>query len=82
MDLRVFFYRKFVVGQGRERSIAREFLEKNEKKERASEGGMRQTEETRVDGKKHLLCYIENVGANIVRPPTWCSKAFPGRPCT
>lgn len=32
--------------------------------------------------KKHLLCYIENVGANIVRPPTWCSKAFPGRPCT
>ena len=50
MDLRVFFYRKFVVGQGRERSIAREFLEKNE--------------------KKHLLCYIENVGANIVRPPT------------
>lgn len=31
MDLRVFFYRKFVVGQGRERSIAREFLEKNEK---------------------------------------------------
>ena len=30
MDLRVFFYRKFVVGQGRERSIAREFLEKNE----------------------------------------------------
>ena len=82
MDLRVFFYRKFVVGQGRERSIARKFLEKSEKKERASEGGMRQTEETRVDGKKHLLCYIENVGANIVRPPTWCSKAFPGRPCT
>ena len=66
MDLRVFFYRKFVAGQGRERSIAREFLEKNEKKVR----------------KKHLLCYIENVGANIVRPPTWCSKAFPGRPCT
>lgn len=62
MDLRVFFYRKFVVGQGRERSIARKFLEKNE--------------------KKHLLCYRENVGANIVRPPTWCSKAFPGRPCT
>ncbi len=62
MDLRVFFYRKFVVGQGRERSIAREFLEKNE--------------------KKHLLCYIENVGANIVRPPTWCSKAFPGKLCT
>ena len=62
MDLRVFFYRKFVVGQGRVRSIAREFLKK-----------MR---------KKHLLCYRENVGANIVRPPTWCSKAFPGRPCT
>ena len=62
MDLRVFFYRKFVAGQGRERSIAREFLEENE--------------------KKHLLCYIENVGANIVRPPTWCSNAFPGRPCT
>lgn len=55
MDLRVFFYRKFVVGQGRERSIAREFLKKNEKKVR----------------KKHLLCYIENVGANIVRPPTF-----------
>lgn len=32
MDLRVFFYRKFVVGQGTERSIARKFLEKNEKK--------------------------------------------------
>ena len=32
MDLRVFFYRKFVVGQGREKGIAREFLEKNEKK--------------------------------------------------
>lgn len=32
MDLRVFFYKKFVVGQGRERSIAREFLEKNKKK--------------------------------------------------
>ena len=32
MDLRVFFYRKFVVGQGIEMSIAREFLEKNEKK--------------------------------------------------
>lgn len=31
MDLRVFFYRKFVVGEGRERSIARKFLE-NEKK--------------------------------------------------
>ena len=28
MDLRVFFYRKFVVGQGGERSIARKFLEK------------------------------------------------------
>ena len=28
MDLRVFFYKKFVVEQGRERSIAREFLEK------------------------------------------------------
>ena len=32
MDLRVFFYRKFVVGQGREKGIAREFLEKNQKK--------------------------------------------------
>lgn len=31
MDLRVFFYRKFVVGQGRERSIAREFLKKMRK---------------------------------------------------
>ncbi len=31
MDLRVFFYRKFVVGQGRERSIARKFLEKMKK---------------------------------------------------
>ena len=36
MDLRVFFYRKFVVGQGRERRIAREFLEKNEKKQEKS----------------------------------------------
>lgn len=33
MDLRVFFYRKFVAGQGREKGIAREFLEKNEKNE-------------------------------------------------
>lgn len=32
MDLRVFFYRKFVAGQGRERGIARKILEKNEKK--------------------------------------------------
>lgn len=32
MDLRVFFYRKFVAGQGREKDIARKFLEKNEKK--------------------------------------------------
>lgn len=31
MDLRVFFYRKFVVGQGREKGIAREFLEKRKK---------------------------------------------------
>ena len=29
--MRVFFYRKFVVGQGTERSIAREFLEKMKK---------------------------------------------------
>ena len=53
MDLRVFFYRKFVAGQGREKGIAREFLKKMRKSK-----------------KKHLLCYIENVGANIVRPPT------------
>ena len=33
MDLRVFFYRKFVAGQGREKGIAREFLEKNKKTE-------------------------------------------------
>ena len=97
MNLRVFFYRKFVVGQGRERSIAREFLEKmrkSKKKERASEGGCGKRKEHgsmesitptvkgQSRGKKHLLCYIENVGANIVRPPTWCSKAFSGRPCT
>ena len=31
MDLRVFFYRRFVGEQGREKGIAREFLEKNEK---------------------------------------------------
>lgn len=31
MDLRVFFYGKFVVGKGRERSIAREFLKKMKK---------------------------------------------------
>ena len=55
MDLRVFFYRKFVVGQGREKGIAREFLEKNEKKEMASEGGMRQTEGARVDGEHRPL---------------------------
>ena len=63
MDLRVFFYRKFVAGQGRERSIAREFLEKmrkSKKKERAFEGGMRQTEGTRVDGEQcsPLQCFI------------------------
>ena len=61
MDLRVFFYRKFVAGQGRVRSIERKFLEKmrkSKKKERAFEGGMRQTEGTRVDGKKHLLGYM------------------------
>ena len=55
MDLRVFFYRKFVAGQGREKGIAREFLEKmkkSKKKERASEGGVRQTEGTRVDGEQ------------------------------
>ena len=31
MDLRVFFYRRFVVEQGREKGIAREFIEKNKK---------------------------------------------------
>ena len=31
MDLRVFFYRKFGAGQGREKGIAREFLEKIKK---------------------------------------------------
>ena len=51
MDLRVFFYRKFVAGQGRERSIARKFLKKMRKSK-----------------KKHLLCYIENVGATNARP--------------
>ena len=29
--------------------------------------------------KKHLLCLIENVGANIVRPPTWRSNALFGK---
>ena len=63
MDLRVFFYRKFVAGQGRERSIARKFLEKNEKNRdpilRMCRGR---------GGKKHLLCHIGNVGASIARP--------------
>lgn len=36
MDLRVFFYRKFVVGQGRVRSIAREFLEKMRKSKKST----------------------------------------------
>lgn len=31
MDLRVFFYRRFVVEQGREKGIAREFLKKMRK---------------------------------------------------
>ena len=31
MDLRVFFYRKFVAGQGREKGIARKFLKKMRK---------------------------------------------------
>ena len=31
MDLRVFFYRKFVAGQGRERGIAIKFLQKIDK---------------------------------------------------
>ena len=56
MDLRVFFYRRFVVEQGREKGIAREFLKKNEKNgEKASEGGMRQTEGARVDGEHRPL---------------------------
>ena len=63
MDLRVFFYRKFVVGQGRVRSIAREFLEKNEK----------------VKKKTPALLLERIVGRNIVRPPTWCSKVFSGK---
>ena len=62
MDLRVFFYRKFVVGQGTERSIAREFLEKMKKSK-----------------KKHLLCYRENVGANIVRPANLVQQGFSGK---
>lgn len=41
MDLRVFFYRKFVAGQGREKGIAREFLEKM-KKVRKKKGLLRE----------------------------------------
>ena len=83
MDLRVFFYRKFVVEQGRERSIAREFLEKNKKKKGLPREVCGNRKAARVDGehrplqcraeqgiKKHLLCHIENVGATIGRPPT------------
>lgn len=36
MDLRVFFYRKFVAGQGREKGIARDFLQKKKKSEKIS----------------------------------------------
>ena len=28
--------------------------------------------------KKRQFCYVENVGANSVRPPTWRSNAFSG----
>lgn len=65
MDLRVFFYRKFVVEQGREKGIAREFLEKNKKNRdpilRMCRGR---------GGKKHLLCHIGNVGAWRAPPAT------------
>ena len=65
MDLRVFFYRKFVVEQGREKGIAREFLEKNKKNRdpilRMCRGR---------GGKKQLLCHIGNVGAWHAPPAT------------
>lgn len=60
MDLRVFFYRRFVVEQGREKGIAREFLEKNEKKRRPH---FKNVQGQSRGGKKHLLCYIGNVVA-------------------
>ena len=84
MDLRVFFYRKFVVEQRREKGIAREFLEKNEKTKkrllraacgkRKAPGSMASIDPYSAGAeqgiKKHLLCHIENVGATIGRPPT------------
>ena len=63
MDLRVFFYRKFVAEQGREKGIAREFLEKNKKN---GDPFLRMCRGR--GGKKHLLCNIGNVGASIARP--------------
>ena len=36
MDLRVFFYRKFVVGQGRERVLRENFLKKMKKSKKKS----------------------------------------------
>lgn len=65
MDLRVFFYRKFVAGQGREKGIAREFLEKNEKNR---DPILRMCRGRAGGGKKNLLCHIGNVGATIGRP--------------
>ncbi len=42
MDLRVFFYKKFVAGQGREKGIAREFLEKSEKSKKKAPALLRE----------------------------------------
>lgn len=65
MDLRVFFYRKFVVGQGRVRSIAREFLEKNEKK---------------IGSPFLRMCRGRNATPSR-RPGGWPPYVLPGRRC-
>lgn len=54
MDLRVFFIGSLWQGRGEKRVLRENFLKKmrkSKKKERASEGGMRQTEGTRVAGE-------------------------------
>lgn len=58
MDLRVFFIGSLWQSRGREKGIAREFLEKNKKN---GDPILRMCRGR--GGKKHLLCYIENVVA-------------------
>lgn len=62
MDLRVFFIGSLWQGRGEKRVLRENFLKKmrkSKKKERTSEGGMRQTEGTRVAGEHHPYSEVE-----------------------